>query len=136
MTHLQPPPEPELDAGERALLARGADLFSRRHFYEAHDALEELWSGVRGPSRDFFQGLIQAAVAFYHLGNGNLEGARRLCERALGRLERYPPRYAGVDAGPLRASLGRLRDSLDAGENPPEGEPPALTLSLSPRGDA
>ena len=69
-------------------------------------------------------------------GRTPAHATRRLCERALGRIERYPPRYAGVDAGPLRASLGRLRDSLDAGENPPEGEPPALTLSLSPRGDA
>ena len=136
MTHLQPPPEPELDAGERALLARGAELFSRRHFYEAHDALEELWSGVRGPSRDFFQGLVQAAVAFYHLGNGNREGARRLFDRALARLEPYPQRYAGVDAGPLRAALGRFHDALAAGDEPPAEEPPPLALSKSPRGDA
>jgi predicted metal-dependent hydrolase len=136
VTHLPPPPEPDLDPGERALLARGIEEFSRRLFFECHDTLEELWSGVRGPSRDFFQGLIQAAVGFYHLGNGNREGARRLFGRALGRLERYPSRYAGVDAGPLRASLRRFRDALDAGDEPPAEEPPPIALSRSPRGDA
>jgi predicted metal-dependent hydrolase len=136
VSHLQPPPEPDLDPGERALLARGVEQFSGRLFYECHDTLEELWSGVRGPSRDFFQGLIQAAVGFYHLGNGNLEGARRLFDRALGRLERYPARYAGIDALPLRASLGRFRDALAAGHELPAEGPPPLRLSLSPRGDA
>jgi predicted metal-dependent hydrolase len=123
------PPEPELDDEEKALLARGVELFSQRRFYECHDTLEELWSGVRGPSRGFFQGLIQAAVGFYHLENGNRAGARRLFDRALARLEGYPDRYAGVDAGPLRAPLVRFRDALAAGGEPPAGSPPALTLA-------
>ena len=75
-------------------------------------------------------------MGFYHLGNGNREGARRLFDRALVRLERYPPRYAGVDAGPLRASVARFRDALAAGDEPPAEEPPLLGLSKSPRGDA
>jgi len=136
VSHLQPPPEPVLDPAERALLAKGTDEFSRRLFFECHDTLEELWSGMRGPSRDFFQGLIQAAVGFYHLDRGNREGARRLFDRALLRLARYPARYAGVDAGPLRASVTRFRDALAAGEEPPAEEPPPLGLSRSPRGDA
>ena len=136
MSHTAPPPEPALDYEERALLARGVDEFSHRLFYECHDTLEELWSGLRGPARDFFQGLIQAAVGFYHLGNGNREGARRLFDRALARLAGYPPRYAGVDAGPLRASVARFRDALAAGDEPPAEEPPQITLSRSPRGDA
>jgi predicted metal-dependent hydrolase len=136
VTHVSPPPEPALDDEERSLLAKGVDEFSRRRFYECHDTLEELWSGLRGPSRDFFQGLIQAAVGFYHLGNGNREGARRLFDRALARLERYPPRFAGVEAGPLRASVARFRDALAAGEEPPSEDPPRIGLSMSPRGDA
>ena len=92
---------------------------------------------MRGPSRDFFQGLIQAAVGFYHLGNGNREGARRLFDRALARLERYPPRYAGVDAGPLRASVAALpRRARRRGRAAAAEEPPLLGLSRSPRGDA
>jgi len=81
-------------------------------------------------------GLIQAAVGFYHLGNGNRDGARRLFDRALARLERYPPRYAGIDAGPLRASVARFRDALAGGGEPPAEEPPLIGLSRSPRGDA
>jgi predicted metal-dependent hydrolase len=129
-----PPPEPSLDEKERALLVKGVDLLNRRLFYECHDTLEELWMSVRGPSREFFQGLIQAAVGLYHLGNGNREGARRLFDRALARLGRYPARYAGVDAWLLREALARFRDALAAGGPLPAEEPPAVAL-LSPEAD-
>jgi hypothetical protein len=103
------PPEPTLDASERALLARGIAEFNARHFFECHDTLEELWSGVRGPSRSFFQGLIQVAVAFYHLGNGNRAGARSMLERALRRFDGYPSPYAGFDLDAHRAELEAWR---------------------------
>lgn len=120
--------EPELDAAERALLAKGVREWNARLFFECHDTLEELWSGRRDASRDFYQGLIQAAVGFYHLGNGNREGARRLFERALVRLRPYPEAYAGLDTAPLRAAVARFRDALAAGSPPPGEGPPTLRI--------
>jgi predicted metal-dependent hydrolase len=119
---------PALDAAERALLEKGVHEFNARLFFECHDTLEELWSGRRDASRDFYQGLIQAAVGFYHLGNRNHEGARRLFERALARLRPYPEAYAGLDTAPLRAALARFRDALAAGSPPPPEGPPTLRL--------
>jgi predicted metal-dependent hydrolase len=83
-------PEPRLADDERRAFEAGVALFNRGYFFECHDTLEEMWTGLRGPSRDFFQGLIQVSVAFYHLGNGNGAGAASLLGRALARFSKYP----------------------------------------------
>ena len=98
-------PEPVLAPEEQQLFERGVAEFNAGLFFECHDTLEDLWSGVRGPSRDFFQGLIQVSVAFYHLGNGNLAGAESMLTRALDRFAAYPERYFGFE-------LARHRDEL------------------------
>ena len=117
-----PPAEPSLDGEERAALARGIAEFNAGLFFECHDTLEDMWAGLRGPSRDFFQGLIQVSVAYYHLGNGNAAGAESMMRRALKRLEKYPARYCGFDAVSSRlpsASLNTVaKNSRDVGEQP------------------
>jgi predicted metal-dependent hydrolase len=111
------PPEPELDAEERRQFDRGVDEFNRGFYFECHDTIEDLWAGLRGPSRDFFQGLIQVSVAFYHLGNGNLAGTESMARRALKRFERYPDRYFGFDLGAQRAALALLLEGIASGES-------------------
>jgi predicted metal-dependent hydrolase len=118
-------PEPALSPEQRAALARGLAQFNERHFFECHDTLEEVWSGVRGAPRDFFQGLIQVAVGFYHLGNANRKGATTVLRRSLERLARYPPRYAGVELEPLRAAVGEWLRALEADAGAPR-EPPRI----------
>jgi predicted metal-dependent hydrolase len=110
------PPDPRLDAEERALFDRGVDEFNRGFYFECHDTLEDLWSGLRGPVRDFFQGLIQVSVAHYHLGNANLAGAESMMRRALKRFERYPDVYFGFDLAAQRAELARRLERIAAGE--------------------
>ncbi len=116
-------PGPALSDEERTALGNGIAQFNDRLFFECHDTLEEAWSGVRGAPRDFFQGLIQAAVAFYHLGNGNRPGAAALLRRALARLDRYPDRYAGVELAPLRDGIGGWLAALDSGASLPPRPP-------------
>jgi uncharacterized protein len=89
--------------------------FNAGHFFECHDTLEELWTGLRGPARDFFQGLIQVSVAFYHLSGGNLAGADSMFGRALKRFEGYPPRYFGFDLAAQRLEIGRWRQRIHQG---------------------
>ena len=108
-----PVPPPALSREEQSLFEKGVDEFNARLFFECHDTLEELWAGVRGPSRDFFQGLIQVAVGFHHLGNRNPVGAERLLGRALKRLEVYPDHYAGLALGELRDVVAEWRQALD-----------------------
>jgi predicted metal-dependent hydrolase len=109
-------PEPALSEAERAQLARGVAEFNGGYLFECHETLEDLWTGLRGPGRDFLQGLIQVAVAFYHLGNGNREGFSSLVGRALRRWAPYPDRYLGFDLAAYRAELARWQSRLAAGE--------------------
>jgi predicted metal-dependent hydrolase len=133
-----PVPEPRLSDEERAELARGVEQFNTGYYFECHDTLEELWSGLRGGQRDFFQGLIQVAVAFYHLGRGNQGGASSMLERALTRFARYPDRYFGFDLlthrRELELRLAAIREGRGAEIAPtrwhfddPEGFPSAST---------
>ena len=108
-------PEPSLTPAERREFERGVSEFNAGLFFECHDTLEELWSGLRGPCRNFFQGLIQVAVAFYHLGNGNLRGADSMLARALRRFEGYPDCYYGFDLAGHRDDLEAWRARLAAG---------------------
>jgi predicted metal-dependent hydrolase len=102
--------------------------FNAGRFFECHDTLEDLWAGVRGPSRDFFQGLIQVAVGLYHFGNHNRVGAERLLGRALQRLEGYPAEYAGLDVAALRSCVVEWRRALQpqGGTDPPPHPLPRL----------
>jgi uncharacterized protein len=116
------PREPALSPDERALFEKGVREFNAGFFFECHDTLEELWMGVRGDARDFFQGLIQTSVAFYHLGRGNTEGALSMLQRALARFEKYPDRYFGFDLGAHRNELAAWAERARTGDG--ASEPP------------
>ena len=96
-------------------LRQGVEEFNRAHFFEAHETLEELWRGTSGPLRLFYQGLIQLAVALYHLSNGNRRGALNLLGKGLDKLTAYRPACQGIDVDALcrdaRAWLDRVRQA-------------------------
>lgn len=110
------PAEPRLEPHEFRTFEKGVAEFNSRHFFECHDTLEEMWTGLRGPSRDFFQGLIQVSVAFYHVSNGNLVGADSMLRRAFKRFEKYPDRYFGFDLGRHREELRQWQRRIGAGD--------------------
>jgi uncharacterized protein len=111
---------------EFAAFERGVAEFNRGFFFECHDTLEDIWTGLRGQNRDFIQGLIQVSVAFYHLTNGNLGGADSMLERALKKFEGYEGRCFGFELEQhreeLRSWLQGIR-SGDVGEVSLEGIP-------------
>ena len=76
---------------------QGIEFFNDCEFFEAHDVWEELWADYQGPSRRYFQGLIQAAVCLHHFGNGNCRGAIKLYHSCRGYLEDYCPVHLGLD---------------------------------------
>ena len=75
----------------------GIAYFNACDFFESHEAWEELWTEYQGPSRKFYQGLIQAAVGLHHFGNGNIRGARKLYHSTRAYLEPYRPAHMGLD---------------------------------------
>jgi uncharacterized protein len=120
MPDVGPLAEPVLDDEERRSFEKGLDEFNGGFFFECHDTLEDVWTGVRGPARDFFQGLIQISVGFYHLGNANTGGALTLLRRGLARLARYPDGYGGLDLATLRGEVERWIGRIEAGEGFPD----------------
>lgn len=119
-----------LAAEERQQFAEGVRLFNAGQYFECHDVLEDLWSGLRGEGRDFVQGLIQVAVAHYHLERGNAEGARSMMGRALKRFEAYPDRCFGFDLGAQRTLLRDWSSRLGAGDIPVLDSPPRWSFDL------
>jgi len=110
----------------------GLRLFNEQDFFECHDVLEELWSDIVGDQRQFYQGLIQVAVALFHFGNGNLGGARKLFHSSQGYLEQYPSPYMGLDLGSLCNDLQTcFQELLDAGNRYPTDL--VINESLIPR---
>jgi uncharacterized protein len=79
------------------LYLAGIAYFNECDFFEAHEVWEELWTDYQGPSRKFYQGLIQAAVGLHHFGNGNIRGARKLYYSTRKYLEPYLPVHEGLD---------------------------------------
>ena len=78
-------------------LAEGLALYNHHRFFECHEVLEQLWLKTIGRPRDFYKGLIQAAVAFHHWSRGNLAGAMSLYRSSSRYLRRYLPDFLGVD---------------------------------------
>lgn len=112
--------EPALSEEERRGFEKGVAEFNTGYFFECHDTLEEVWTGIRGPARDFFQGLIQVSVGFYHHRNGNRGGALTMLDRGLKRLQKYPDGYGGLELSVLRREVGEWRARIQAGESFPE----------------
>lgn len=87
------------------LYLKGIEYFNSCEFFESHEAWEELWTDDHGPSRKFYQGLIQAAVALHHFGNGNVRGARKLFLSYQTYLAPYRPKHQGLDVEKLLAEM-------------------------------
>ena len=111
---------------------RGLDLFRRGEYFECHEVWEDLWKGESGSARQFYKGLIQAAVALHHLTNGNAHGARKLlagCERYL---RPYRSRYLGLDVDDFTAAMKGCVTSALASHGAAAGGAPMPKISLEP----
>jgi uncharacterized protein len=95
-------------------LWQGLQEFNRQEFYACHDTLEALWAESGNPVRQFYQGILQIAVAYYHLGNGNWRGTVMLLGQGIQRLDYFLPEYEGVAIRPLVLTSQDLLNQLYA----------------------
>jgi hypothetical protein len=80
---------------------QGVEEFNQGEYYACHDTLEALWMEAAAPEKAFYQGVLQVAVALYHLHNHNLRGAVILLAEGTNRLRRYAPTFAEIDVADL-----------------------------------
>jgi hypothetical protein len=79
------------------LYLSGIEEFNRHAYFESHEVWEGLWRDAEGVRKQFYKGLIQAAVALHHLRGGNLYGARKLLAGTQKYLHPFRPVYLGLD---------------------------------------
>jgi predicted metal-dependent hydrolase len=95
---------------------RGLALIEEGEYFAAHEVLEDVWRAADPAERDFFQGLVHVAVAWYQAGRGNRVGCERQLEKAARRLRPYEPVHRGLD-------VAALVTQLEGEAFPPAGEP-------------
>ena len=80
-------------------LETGLELIRRGEFFAAHEELEDAWRAAEPQERDYYQGLVHVAVAWYQAGRGNRVGCERQLAKAARRLRPFAPEHRGVDVG-------------------------------------
>lgn len=91
-------------------LSTGVQYFDAGHYWEAHEAWEEVWLELRGqgrdPEREFVQSLILVAAALHRaINSGSQLGGRLNLVKAERHLQAAAPVLNGISAtGLLRAA--------------------------------
>jgi predicted metal-dependent hydrolase len=97
-------------------LEEGLGLIRRGEYFAAHEVLEDVWRASEPQERDFYQGLVHVAVAWYQAGRGNRVGCERQLEKAARRLGPFAPEHRGVGVGSLLAQVEAARKLVDRGD--------------------
>jgi predicted metal-dependent hydrolase len=108
----------------------GVELIRAGEYFAAHEELEDAWRAAPAEERDFFQGLVHVAVAWYQAGRGRKIGTERQLAKAIRRLTPFAPSHRGLDLTALLTQLQDLheRRPLDL---PPPNLSPSTTLADS-----
>ena len=87
------------------LFQKGLFEYDNGDYFEAHEAWEDLWSDYHFLDRKFIQGLIQLAVSFVHLGNGNMIGARSLLKKCENKFTNYNGIHRNINMNELKSAI-------------------------------
>jgi len=104
----------------------GLEAIRAGEFFLAHEELETAWRAASAEERDFFQGLVHVAVAWYQAGRGKPVATARQLEKAARRLGPFAPAHRGVDVAAVLRQVEEARARVAGGSL--ELEPPNLGL--------
>ncbi len=93
----------------------GLEHIRAGRFFEAHEELETAWRAAAAEERDFYQGLVHVAVAWYQAGRGRPVATGRQLEKAARRLQPFSPAHRGVDVAAVLAQIERARETVAGG---------------------
>jgi hypothetical protein len=97
-------------------LDQGLELIAAGEFFAAHEELEDEWREAPPEERDFLQGLVHVAVAWYQAGRGRRPGCERQLEKAARRLGPYAPHHRGVDVAATLGSVAAAQELVARGD--------------------
>jgi len=98
-----------------AVFKRGLEAIRAGRYFQAHEELEEAWRAAPTEERDFFQGLVHVAVAWYQAGRGRPVATARQLEKAARRLGPFAPVHRGVDVAGVIAQVETARARVAEG---------------------
>jgi uncharacterized protein len=96
-------------------LRLGLEQIASGDYFEAHESLEDVWRAAEPAEKDFFQGLVHVAVAWYQAGRGNRTGCERQLEKAARRLAPFAPEHRGVDVASFLRSVEKAQRVVASG---------------------
>ena len=102
---------------------RGLEAIRSGRYFEAHEELETAWRAAPPEERDFFQGLVHVAVAWYQAGRGRPVATARQLEKAERRLAPFAPTHREVDVAGVLGQVAAARERVAGGSldlEPPE----------------
>tara|TARA_B100001123_G_C14532699_1_gene718932 strand:- start:149 stop:523 length:375 start_codon:yes stop_codon:yes gene_type:complete len=108
------------DKKKEELFFSGLNAYAEGKYFDAHEIWEELWSEYYLKDRDFIQGLIQLAVCFVHLENGNMNGARSLLNKSTKKLIGFSKDHRNINVKELMKALNELYINLETINNAEE----------------
>ena len=118
---------------ERKLYLDGIRLFNGHEYFDAHEAWEEVWHMAYGIKHDFYQGLIQCAVALEHYRRSNPRGVASLYKSYRPKFEHVPSVFMGLDVTKFLAEMREsLRPVIEADPLPEKGSV-ELDLATAPK---
>src|SRR5512142_2551068 len=91
----------------------GLEHIRRGAFFEAHEELELAWRAAAPEERDFYQGLVHVAVAWYQAGRGNRVGCERQLAKARRRLAPFAPEHRGVDVAGVLVQVEAAAETVE-----------------------
>ena len=94
---------------------RGLEEIRAGRYFEAHEELEDAWRAAPAEERDFFQGLVHVAVAWYQAGRGRPVATGRQLEKATRRLAPFAPAHRGVDVEGVLAQVTAAQERVAEG---------------------
>jgi len=94
---------------EKKLYLDGIALFNDHEFFEAHEVWEDIWHEAYGTKFEFYQGMIQCAVALEHYARSNPRGVLSLYDSYCRHFKDVPDVFMGLN---VKSFLQRMRAAL------------------------
>ena len=91
---------------------KGLEAFNNEDYFLAHEFLEEAWKEDSTDGRDLYQGILQIAVAYYHIKKTNYRGALKMFQRSRKWLDPLPDTCRGIDVAKLRTDASKIYNLL------------------------
>jgi predicted metal-dependent hydrolase/CheY-like chemotaxis protein len=94
------------------LAVKGLEEFNNGNYYEAHEYLEDAWNEDQSSGSQLYRAILQVAVAYLHIEQGNYRGAMKMFLRVRQWIDPLPPFCRGVNVEELRHTAYTAQDEL------------------------